>query len=544
MESAQGTVDMKEECITYSHRYVLAFSIVLGAFLRFYHIGSQPLWLDEAWSYWFSGRTIRELWTIIPQFETNPPLYYTILKLWEGLFGSTEACLRSLSAVMSIGCIPLIYLVGRHLGKTIGGNWLGTISALLFAVSPVHIQYAQETRPYAMLTFATTLTLLAVLWIMRHPAEACEPIFRRASDMNPHATEGIAWPGLFPWMLMIIAISFALWLHNTSVLYMVTLLLVVLAWVAVPLEFNRNVLTKILMVVVITFLLWIPYLVYLIPQSLNASLPIPKPTILSTINTVTWLLLGNSITWGSSINDILKMTVFLFLIILAATGLIHIRKHSGLFVSLLILAGIVGPILMELLFSVTLRPIFLARTIIYVSVPFYISIAAGIMMLGSTRKSALAVILITFVFTKWTYGYFANFQKESWDKVAQTVSYQAGGDVVLFVPNSIEIPFSYYAQRIINNNLHVIPLPCPISDFLRQEPGMENLVSDPFKAICIKPSDVSSIDRAIGNKSPVWLITRREELFDRDKIVFNRLTSKRNLVATLRFGEIDVFKFN
>lgn len=395
-----------------------------------------------------------------------------------------------------------------------------------------------------MLTFATTLTLLVVLWIMRHPAEACEPIFSRTSDMNPYATEGIAWPGLFTWMLMIIAISFALWLHNTSVLYMVTLLLVVLAWVALQLEFNRSLLTKILIVVVITFLLWIPYLIYLIPQSLNASLPIPQPTILSTINTVTWLLLGNSIAWGSSINDILKMTAFLFLITLAAAGLIHIRKHSGLFISILILAAIVGPILMELLFSMALRPIFLARTIIYVSVPFYIAIAAGIMMLGDTRKSTLAVILISFIFTKWTYSYFVNFQKESWDKVAQTVSYQSKGDVVLFVPNSIEIPFSYYAKRIINNNLHVIPLPCPISDFLRQDPGMEILALDPFKAICIKPSDVNSIDRAIGNKSPVWLITRREELFDRDKIVFNRLSSKRNLVATLRFGEIDVFKFN
>lgn len=541
-------MDMLQEnkvtSFSFNHYYLLAISIILGSFLRFHHIGSQPLWLDEAWSNWFSNRTVFELWTIIPKFETNPPLYYSILKMWESLFGTTEAGLRSLSALMSIGCIPLIYMIGRLLGKTKGGNWLGTISALLFAVSPVHIQYAQETRPYAMLTFASTLTLFVFLWIMLHPAEACEPIFRRTSGMNQHATERIAWSGLLPWILAVFAVSFALWLHNTAILYIVALSLVVLAWVIVPLRCNRFILIKILTVAVITFLLWAPYLVYLIPQSLNASLPIPKPTTISVLHTVTWLLLGNSITWGSSLNDILKIAAFLFLITLATAGLINIRRHYGQYVSILILAAILGPILMELLFSITLRPIFLARTLIYVSVPFYISIGAGIMMLGSSRKSALAVILISFIFLRLTYKYFTDFQKEPWDKIVQTVNYQANGDVVLFVPNNIEIPFSYYANKIINNNLKIVPLPFPLSNFLHPDPDTRIINTDPFKAVCIKPSDVDLIDKAIGNKSPVWLITRGEYLFDKDEIVLNRLTKKRDLISELRFGEIKVFKFN
>ncbi len=542
------------------YRYLLAFSIILGCFLRFYQIGQQSLWVDETASYWFSSKTIPELWTIIAKFETNPPLYYTILKIWRSLFGSSEAGLRSLSAVMSIGCIPLVFMLGRLMGESIEGGWVGAIAALLFAVFSVHIEYAQEARPYAMLTFAATLTLCAFLWIMRHPAEACEPIIRKSSDPKQNPAKGSGWFKFLPWMTIIVAVTFTLWLHSTSILYIVTLSLIMLAWFFFQLRFNKTFLINIAGIAFIVFLLWGPYLIFLIPQTMSTSLPISKPTALSAIDTVVWLLFGTSISWTtvlneiktvawflrghsipwttSMVNELLRAGAFVFLITLATAGLLNIRRRSGKYVSLLILGAIVGPILMELLFSLTFRPIFLARTLIYVSVPFFIAVAAGIMMLRDSRKRVLATIIISLFFLSGSYVYHVKDEKEKkepWDRIAQTVVQQARGDVVLFVPNYLEVPFSYYAKRTTNKNLQISPLPLPMS---YSGIALERLDSR------IRPADIPVISSVIAEKSPVWLITRREDLYDQDRIVYNFLQQKRGLIFTQPFGEISVFKFN
>jgi len=524
--------------------FLLVFAILLGGSLRFYQIGGQPLWLDEAFSDWFSSRTIRELWSIIPQFETNPPLYYTILKIWRSLFGSSEAGLRSLSAVMSVGCIFLVFMLGRLMGKSIGGNWVGAIAALLFSVSTVHIQYAQEARPYAMLTFATTLTLCSFLWIMRNPAEACEPIIRKPVDLKLYSKNGMGRAKFLPWLTITVAIAFTLWLHNTAVLYIFTLSLIMLAWFLFELRLNRTFLGNMMIAGSVAVLLWAPYLVFLIPQTKSANLPIAEPTALSIVNAISWLLFGISISSAIFAKEIVKFIIFFILIILAASGLWNIRKRSGKYISVLILASIFGPILMVLLFSLIVRPIFVERTLIYVSVPFYIAISAGIMMLRDPRKRALVVIIISLIFLKWTHSYYTDYHKEPWDRVVQTVTQYGKGDVVLLLPNNIELPFSYYAKRNSNNNLQIIPLPFPWEDFLHPALHVDRSGSNGFKAAQIRSSDIPSINTVIAKKSPLWLITRREDLFDPDRLAFNALMQNRDIISTWHFQEISVIKFN
>jgi uncharacterized membrane protein len=534
--------------IRFTYHYLFAFSMLLGAFLRFYGIGSEPFWLDEAWSYWFSSRTMIELWTIIPKWETNPPFYYTILKVWMNLLGSSEPSLRSLSAAMSIGCIPIVFMIGRLLGKSIGGEWVGAIAALMFSVSPVHIQYAQEARTYAMLTFAATLTLYSFLWIMTHPAAACEPMIRKVFGLRQYSKAGCIWSESSPWIIATVAVTFTLWLHNTSILYILTLFLILFAWFLFQLKGDKTFFSNIMAVVVISSLLWGPYLIFLIPQVMNANfaIAIPKLTALSTINTIAWLLMGHSISWTTSLNEILKIVIFLLLIILAVTGLLNIWRQSGKYVSILIVGSILGPILMELAVSIAFNPIFLARTIIYVSVPFYIAIAAGILMVRGPRKRALVIVIITLISLKWSYGYYANnekSQKEPWDKIAQTVTKQAKeNDVVLLVPNYIEIPFSYYAKRTNNIDFQVTPFPYPMANFLSITRAVKKRSGAGADDLRIRPFDIPAINNAVQSNSVVWLITRREDLFDPDRIVLNALMQKRHLISIRPFGEINVFQ--
>ncbi|NJO54288.1 MAG: hypothetical protein HC829_05055, partial [Bacteroidales bacterium] len=90
----------------------LALVLALAVWFRFHEIGRLPLWLDEAYSFWFSGQSFRSLWTFVPTFETHPPVYYSLLRLWR-VFGEDETALRSLSAVLGILATAAVYLLGR-----------------------------------------------------------------------------------------------------------------------------------------------------------------------------------------------------------------------------------------------------------------------------------------------------------------------------------------------------------------------------------------------------------------------------------------------
>ena len=116
--------------------------VVLGAVLRLYQLGSQPLWVDEATSLRFARQSLSGLWswsTIVD--PGNPPLYYSLLHGWL-VFGDSEATLRFMSVVFGVLTIPLVYILGR----TIRDHRLGIVGALLFAISPFQVWYAQEAR--------------------------------------------------------------------------------------------------------------------------------------------------------------------------------------------------------------------------------------------------------------------------------------------------------------------------------------------------------------------------------------------------------------
>jgi predicted membrane-bound mannosyltransferase len=74
---------------------VAAAAVLLALAVRLNGIALRPLWLDEAYSAWFSTRSWDYLWTAVPTYEPHPPFYYSLLKLWRGLAGGGAVALRS-----------------------------------------------------------------------------------------------------------------------------------------------------------------------------------------------------------------------------------------------------------------------------------------------------------------------------------------------------------------------------------------------------------------------------------------------------------------
>ena len=77
---------------------VIALTL-LAAGLRFYGLGHQGFWYDEASTALLVKLTPGQMLGLIPQSESTPPLYYCVAWVWARVFGDTEAGLRSLSAV-------------------------------------------------------------------------------------------------------------------------------------------------------------------------------------------------------------------------------------------------------------------------------------------------------------------------------------------------------------------------------------------------------------------------------------------------------------
>jgi len=128
-------------------RYIQALIVltVAGIFLRFYNLGYNSLWLDEATTYNISLQSFTGIWqTITTGSEFNPPLFYWVEHIML-IFGNSEIILRFVPAVLGVLSIPVFYLVGKEF---LDRN-TGIIAAAACTVSPFLIYYSQEARAYS-----------------------------------------------------------------------------------------------------------------------------------------------------------------------------------------------------------------------------------------------------------------------------------------------------------------------------------------------------------------------------------------------------------
>src|SRR5690242_5964496 len=94
---------------------LLALITAAGAVLRFATLSTQSFWLDEAIAINSARLDIGGMIDSLARTEGNPPLYFLLLDGWMRLFGTSEAAVRSLSAVIGTATILLGYEIGRRL---------------------------------------------------------------------------------------------------------------------------------------------------------------------------------------------------------------------------------------------------------------------------------------------------------------------------------------------------------------------------------------------------------------------------------------------
>jgi mannosyltransferase len=150
-----------------TRRQLLTLAIItaFAGALRFAFLAQQSFWFDEAVTVHLVGKSFFGMLDALPSTESTPPLYYMFAWFWSTIFGTGEVGLRALSAALGTATVPVAYVLGRIYAS----HRAGVFAALLVACSPLLIWYSQEARSYALLTFLTSLSVLAFELARRSP---------------------------------------------------------------------------------------------------------------------------------------------------------------------------------------------------------------------------------------------------------------------------------------------------------------------------------------------------------------------------------------
>jgi 4-amino-4-deoxy-L-arabinose transferase-like glycosyltransferase len=139
--------------------------VAAGAVLRFATLSGQSFWLDEAIAVNAARHDFSGLFHSLAHTEGNPPLYFLILDGWMRVFGTSEAAIRSLSALLGTATIGLAYVIGRRLATP----RVGLVLAALVAFNPLLVWFSQEARPYALLVLLSGLSFLLFAEALERP---------------------------------------------------------------------------------------------------------------------------------------------------------------------------------------------------------------------------------------------------------------------------------------------------------------------------------------------------------------------------------------
>jgi hypothetical protein len=124
---------------------VIAGGAVLVIGLVFFFWTRSDLWLDEALSVNIARLPLGDLREAL-RHDGAPPLYYALLHVWTGRFGTGDWTVRALSGLCMVAAAVALWFVGRR----IAGRACGWIAVLLVASNPYAMRYATETRMYAL----------------------------------------------------------------------------------------------------------------------------------------------------------------------------------------------------------------------------------------------------------------------------------------------------------------------------------------------------------------------------------------------------------
>lgn len=460
--------------------------VILTIGFRVIGIGTRPLWLDEAFSAWFSAQSWHYLWHVVPTYEAHPPFYYSLLKLWRLIFGGDPVALRSLSVLLSAATIPVVLLcVFEQERQQPSGRVIlhAAVAGFLVACSPMLIVLGEEPRPYPLLVLAYAVAIYALLRLLRQFKEG----------------EPGSWSS---WIMLGGGTEIVLWSHGLGLLYAASLALSLLP----PLlkQANARARYRGLSVAAVVALLYAPCLIMIAGRAddWGTNWLSWQPNMLLQL-LVLYSVPVEVLTIGSAV-------AALAMILLCKRAISAAFASTGWTADRALLAAWLGPPLLAALISAFFVPVFLARTLSGTLIPAYLLIGAAIARCNSPRERRLLTAAICITLAPAALAMSIREPEERWDLVASYLARNVQpNDEVWLYPADSALPLSA-TSRSIPGHIRAIPQPFPTLTF-----------SGPIRAgwpavKSVTPSQAATFarDPRMAKVHRVWLVTRQSAVFD------------------------------
>jgi uncharacterized membrane protein len=408
-------------------RYTILLSILIfiGILFRFYHLGYNSLWYDEAFTLFAANHSLAGIWDIASnttitnislQFDpNNPPLFYFI-EHFMLMFGKGEFVVRFIPALLGVLTIPVFY----YIGKEFEDHDVGIIMAALLTFSPFHVYYSQEARAYSAMPFFFSLALFFFLFSLRTNK-------------------------IYSWILFGFFSGLTLWTHYYTLIPLGILFTFSFFW-GIRRTRNGEKQPHRYLLSLFSFVL--------------VSLPL-VPLILNLYNKRTST---PPLPWGVKGFDIIFQTfnalseyhrsISILFSILFIIGIVYIWKNNR-FKAILIFGLLAVPILISIFLAEKVamdeRYLFYLLPVFFIGISFSLKSLAGLFKI---KNITIIIVVIFFIiqspFLALYYNtYFTQYSREDWRGMAQNIEGKsAEGDFIIVVPYYTRLPLDlYYSNK-------------------------------------------------------------------------------------------------
>jgi mannosyltransferase len=509
---------------------------LIGGLLRIFQLGTKGMWLDETFSVWLANQGVGDMLQWIVKIDQHPPLYYFLLHYWVALYGDTPYAARLLSVLFGTATIPIMYLIGKRLS----GPVMGLVAAVLLAFSVFNIFYAQEARMYTLLAFNAAVAIYALACLLTDP-RAASPIGSQLRGL-PQAWRTQRWSAVgtvatdLAWIALIVFSAATLLTHNTAVFFVLATNLFVLGLLlyqrikkgGTSPALQAPPLANWVKAQIGIFLLWCLWIAVFVRQAARVyqEFWIPQPTWDRIVQTLRVLLNASA---QGQVSQVVILWVLGFVLCL---GVVYYHKKLSILLLLVTLFAV--PFVGELIVSIR-RPIFYDRTLIWITIPLLLLLAAGILQLRFRLLMILAVgaIMTNYLFSAGDYYRF--FQKEDWATAAGHVAYFAKqDDLVLFNSNFVEIPFDYYFRPYEDQySLRVVKQGVPL-----------DLLGDGVLEPKMTEGDIPKLAELVSEHDRIWLVYSHDSYTDPKGLIPQTLAAQKKLTSTREFygGQVQLYE--
>lgn len=486
---------------------LLAAIILLGAALRLLDLGAESYWLDEVKMLEVAGGG----WDVIVRQTQNgrPPVFVVAAHYWMQLFGTGEAATRLLPAISGTVALLFMYVAGRELFD----EEVVLIATFLMAISEFQIAQSQNFRYYSVFLVFTLISFFSWIRALRTGQSGYFVLYVLSTlamfYSHTHGIFIIAAQGLY---FVLQALRYRpVWLKwlASQVLILLGLLPGLSIAFGGAVEGTSNVFQ------------WIPDPHWWQPVLTFMRFVFPGrhyPALITVAGALSFAVIAFGLfvawkgkaTWLSSLRELVP----------AVRGLLE--KRSEL---LIVGCWLTIPIILPLLLSGILGPMYLDRYVIGTSPALYLLIALVIVTLRKVVHPIIPLGILAILITPGLYEYYVIPTKEQWREAAAYLHQQAQpNDRFIFAPGengAIEESLQWYYRA---------PTPgCALEVGIHDAAAITAMLPD-----------------CIAGTGRVWLVIRgapaRVKPFE-DYFLAHPL-SHMNLVDHQKFKDVDLYSFN